>query len=60
MNKYKIAQLVGFTVNELKKPTSNYLANIADVKHVGFGQKAEFKMRLRVPRPLAPRSRTRR
>lgn len=46
MNKYKIAQLVGFTVNELKKPTSNFLANIADVKNVGFGQKAEFKVRM--------------
>lgn len=44
-NKYKIAQLVGFTVNELKKPTSNFLANIADMKTVGFGQKAEFKVR---------------
>ena len=46
MNKYKIAQLVGFTVNELKKPQSNLLANIADMKTVGFGQKAEFKTRL--------------
>lgn len=46
MNKYKIAQLVGYTVNELKKPTSNFLANIADVKNVGFGQKAEFKVRM--------------
>lgn len=46
MNKYAIAQLVGFTVNELKKPTSNFLANIADLKTVGFGQKAEFKVRL--------------
>ena len=46
MNKYKIAQLVGFTVNELKKPASNFMANIADVKNVGFGQKAEFKVRM--------------
>lgn len=46
MNKYKIAQLIGFSVNELKKPQSNLMANIADLKTVGFGQKAEFKTRL--------------
>ena len=46
MNKYKIAQLVGFTVNELKRPQMNLLANIADVKNVGSGQKAEFKVRI--------------
>lgn len=34
-NRYQIAQLVGFAVNEILKPKSNWLDNIADVKRVG-------------------------
>ena len=45
-NKYAIAQLVGFTVNELLKPATNWMDMIADVKRVAFGDKAQFKTRL--------------
>lgn len=34
-NRYQIAQLVGFAVNEILKPKSNWLDSIADVKRVG-------------------------
>lgn len=44
-NRYQIGQLVGFAVNEIIKPKSNWLDNIADVKRVGFGEKAQFKIK---------------
>lgn len=42
-HKYKIAQIVGFTVNEMIKPATDWLAQLADVKNVGYGDKAQFK-----------------
>lgn len=45
-NMYQIGQLVGFTVNELMKPRMNFLDTVADVKHVGFGEKAEFQAKM--------------
>ena len=45
-NKYAVAQLVGFAVNELEKTDSNWLGLVADVKNVGFGERAQFKTRL--------------
>jgi len=36
---------VSFTVNEIAKPTTDWLTHIADVKNVGFGEKATFKVR---------------
>lgn len=45
-NKYQIAQLVGFAVNELQKRDTNWIDNIADVKRVGFGDKAQFQIKL--------------
>lgn len=37
---------MGFTVNEMVKPTTDWLTKVADVKHVGYGEKAAFKMRM--------------
>ena len=34
-NRYQIAQLVGFTVNEILRPKGNWLDQVADVKRVG-------------------------
>lgn len=34
-NRYQIAQLVGFSVNNLLKPRTNWLDQVADVKRVG-------------------------
>lgn len=45
-NRYQIAQLVGFSVNEIVKPKTQWLDLVADTKHVGFGDKAQFKTRL--------------
>lgn len=45
-NRWQIAQLVGFGVNEIVRPKTQWLEQIADVKHVGYGDKAQFKTRL--------------
>lgn len=44
-NRYQIAQLIGYAVNEIKRPMSNWLDNLADVKRVGFGDKAQFQLK---------------
>ena len=45
-NKYQIAQLVKFAVNDIVKRDTNWLDMIADTKRVGFGDKAEFAVKL--------------
>ena len=45
-NKYQIAQLVKFAVNDIVKHDTNWLDMIADTKRVGFGDKAEFDVKL--------------
>jgi len=45
-NKYQIAQLVKYAVNDIIKRDTNYLDVLADVKRVGFGDKAEFDVKL--------------
>lgn len=45
-NKYQIAQLVGYTVNEMTKPQTDWLNQVADVKRVGYGEKAAFRTKL--------------
>ena len=45
-NKYQIAQLVKFGVNDIIKRDTNYLDILADTKRVGFGDKAEFEVKL--------------
>lgn len=45
-NKYQIAQLVKFAVNDIIKRDTNYLDVLADTKRVGFGEKADFDVKL--------------
>ena len=45
-NKYQISQLVKFAVNDIVKHDTNWLDMIADTKRVGFGDKAEFDVKL--------------
>ena len=45
-NRYQIAQLVKFAVNDIIRRDTNWLENLADVKRVGFGDKAEFEVKL--------------
>lgn len=45
-NKYQIAQLVKFGVDDIIKRDTNWLDMLADVKRVGFGDKAEFEVKL--------------
>lgn len=45
-NKYQISQLVKFAVNDIVKRDTNWLDIIADTKRVGFGDKAEFDVKL--------------
>lgn len=45
-NKYQIAQLVKFAVNDIIKRDTNWLDLVADTKRVGFGDKADFDVKL--------------
>lgn len=45
-NKYQISQLVKFGVNDIIKRDTNWLDLVADTKRVGFGDKAEFDVKL--------------
>lgn len=45
-NKYQISQLVKFGVDDIIKRDTNWLDLIADTKRVGFGDKAEFDVKL--------------
>ena len=45
-NKYQISQLIKFAVNDIVKQDTNFLDMLADVKRVGFGDKAEFEVKL--------------
>lgn len=45
-NRYQIAQLIGFAVNEIVRPQTDWLNQVADVKRVAYGDKAQFKTRL--------------
>ena len=44
--KYRIGQIVGFTVNEMIKPATNWLGAMADLKEIGYGDKAQFTVPL--------------
>lgn len=37
---------MGYTVNELIKPQTDWLTHVADVKRVGYGEKAAFRTKL--------------
>jgi hypothetical protein len=45
-NRYQISQLIKFAVDDIVKRDTNWLDNLADVKRVGFGDKAEFEVKL--------------
>ena len=45
-NRYQIAQLVKFAVNDMVHRDTNWLDMIADTKRVAFGDKAEFDVKL--------------
>ena len=45
-NRYQISQLVKFGVNDIVKRDTNWLDLVADTKRVGFGDKAEFDVKL--------------
>lgn len=36
---------MGFTVNEMVRPQTDWLNHVADVKHVGYGEKAAFRVK---------------
>ena len=45
-NRYQIAQIVRFAVNDIVKRDTNWLDLIADTKRVGYGEKAYFDVKL--------------
>lgn len=46
MNMHALAQLVGFTVNELTRPMSDFLNRFADYKNIGENETAKFTVEL--------------
>ena len=44
-NMHQIAQIVGFTVDELQQKSLDFLNLVADIKNIGYGDKAAFKVR---------------
>ena len=44
-NRYLIAQIMAFTVNNMTRERTNFLSLIADEKRVPYGQKAAFRIR---------------
>ena len=44
-NRYLLAQLMAYTVSEIIKPETDFLANVADEVAVPYGAKAAFKVR---------------
>lgn len=44
-NRYQIAQLVGFAVNDILRPRTNWLDVVADVKRIAENDKAQFKVK---------------
>lgn len=43
-NKYRIGQLVGFAVNEIVQPQTNWMDSIADVKRLALNELPEFNI----------------
>ena len=44
-NMHQIAQIVGYTVDELQSKSLDFLNLVADIKNIGYGDKAAFKVR---------------
>lgn len=43
-NRYQIAQVVGYTVDEVMRQQETFLSQLADVKDIALGDKAQFKV----------------
>lgn len=46
MNRYQLAQIVSFAVDDLKSHETNLLSNVADIRKVPEGGEAAFRIRL--------------
>lgn len=44
-NRHEIAQTVAFTINELQQGSLDFLNTVADIKNVGYGDKAAFAVK---------------
>ena len=44
-NCHQIGQIVAFTVEELQQKSLDFLNNVADIKNIGYGEKAAFKVK---------------
>ena len=44
-NRHQIAQTLAYTVDEMQQGSLNFLENIADIKNIGYGDKAVFQMK---------------
>lgn len=42
---HQIGQLVAYTVDELQSKSLDFLSQVADIKNIGYGDKAAFKVR---------------
>lgn len=45
-NRYEIAQIIAFSVQDIIDQSNNFLNTVADMQNVGMGQKAEFTVTL--------------
>ena len=43
-NQHEIAQIIGYTVDELQPKALDFLNQVADIKNIGYGDKAAFKV----------------
>lgn len=43
-NQHEIAQIIGYTVDELQPKALDFLNLVADIKNIGYGDKAAFKV----------------
>ena len=44
-NVHQIGQIVAYTVDELQSKSLDFLGQVADIKNIGYGDKAAFKVR---------------
>ena len=44
-NRHQLAQTVAFVVNELQQNELDFLNNVADIKNIGYGDKAAFNVK---------------
>lgn len=44
-NRHQIAQTIAFTIDELQQRELDFLNRVADIKNIGYGDKAAFNVR---------------